>query len=392
MKRLFGAIAGGVLLALGASVCQAEEVGITDDTIKIGMFGPLTGTTSIYGYPINNGAIAVYNQANDDGGIHGRKIQVIHEDDGCDPAKARAAVKKLIYSDKVFMIHGGNCSAAVFAARDEFINAEVPFMVMAAAGAQISAPVSRYIFTTTTTAQVNGTVMLNFAKSIPGVKTIAIVKHANEWADTSAAPVMEGYEEAGLELVAQAQLDSRATDATTQVLSIKAANPDLTLLVLYPGEAAVFLRDAKKYGLSSKFLASAATLDMIDLSNRAGGLDGMEVYTVSYLSDSDSSDAMTPYSELFTKYFPTDKVVSLNYSGMSGAITVVDALKRAGPDLTRDAFIAALEATRDGDAGPAACRVTFTPDDHQGCKTGTVWTLLNGEVRNVGPVWAPIDR
>ena len=126
--------------ALGAVAPARAEDGVTDTTIKIGMFGPLTGATSVYGYPINNGAIALYKDITDKGGINGRKIEIVHEDDACDPAKARAAVKKLIYSDKVFMINGGSCSAAVVAARDEFIDSKVPFMVMAATLDSISDP------------------------------------------------------------------------------------------------------------------------------------------------------------------------------------------------------------------------------------------------------------
>src|SRR6185369_6322645 len=60
------------------------EVGVTDTTIKIGMFGPLTGSFSVYGYPINNGAIALYNDINERGGINGRKIEIIQEDGSCD--------------------------------------------------------------------------------------------------------------------------------------------------------------------------------------------------------------------------------------------------------------------------------------------------------------------
>src|SRR6185369_8847660 len=87
-SRIGAAIAVGALFAL-AGTCAAET-GVTDTTIKIGMFGPLTGAASINGYPISNGPIAVFNEVNAKGGIHGRKIEVINEDDGCDPAKAHA--------------------------------------------------------------------------------------------------------------------------------------------------------------------------------------------------------------------------------------------------------------------------------------------------------------
>src|SRR3546814_5932542 len=78
------------------------------------MFGPLTGSASLWGYPINNGAIALYKYTNAHGGINGRQLEIVDEDAACDPAKAVAAVKKLIYLDHVFIIHGGTCSAAVF--------------------------------------------------------------------------------------------------------------------------------------------------------------------------------------------------------------------------------------------------------------------------------------
>jgi hypothetical protein len=58
-----------------------------------------------------------------------------------------------------------------------------------------------------------------------------------------------------------------------------------------------------------------------------------------------------------------------------------------GPDLTRDKFIAALEATKNGDAGPAYCQVNFSPTRRQGCLDGTIWTLRGDNIVNLGPTW-----
>jgi branched-chain amino acid transport system substrate-binding protein len=147
-RSRWGLAAAGILIAMtGAKAPLAAEPGLTKDTIKLGMFGPLTGPVSIYGYPVNNGMIAVYKKVNDEGGIHGRKIEIVHEDGSCDPAKTRAAVKKLISRDEVFAIHGGSCSAAVFAARDIFVEEGVPYMVGIATLDKISAPVNKYVFT-----------------------------------------------------------------------------------------------------------------------------------------------------------------------------------------------------------------------------------------------------
>lgn len=381
-------LVGACMVTLAAGSAMAAEVGVTDKTIKIGMFGPLTGGTSVYGYPINNGAIALYKDINDKGGIHGRKIEIVHEDGACDPAKTRAAVKKLIYSDKVFMINGGSCSAAVVAARDEFIESKTPYMVMAATLDAISAPANKYIFTTTLPASADSTVMLNFAKTIPGAKRLAVIRHSNEWADAKWKTLEANYKAAGLEMVADVQLEAKATDATSAVLKMKAANPDVTLFLLYPGESAVFLRDAEKYGLKGPFVGTTSVQDLLDLETRAGSKAATkDAYAASFLKGPVGSPEVAKYTEIYTKYFPNDKVQSLSFYGMSGALQVIEALKRAGPDLTREKFIAALEAIKAGDAGPSQCTVSFGPDKRQGCLEGTVWGIKDGKIVNLGSTY-----
>jgi len=386
LRKVATAMAGACLVAFAAAgPAMAAEVGVTDTTIKIGMFGPLTGPVSIYGYPINNGAVALYRQVNEQGGINGRKIEIIHEDGACDPAKTRAAVKKLIHSDKVFMVHGGNCSAAVVAARDEFIESQVPYMVMAATLDSISAPLNKYIFTTTLPGSGDSAVMLNFAKTIPGAKKMAVVRHANEWADAKFKKVEEGYKAAGLDMVVDVQLEAKATDATSAVLKIKAANPDVVFFLLYPGESAVFLRDAEKYGLKGPFVGTTSVMDLKDLAERAGSPTAVkDVYVTAFLKGPIGTPDLAKYTDVYRKQFPNDKVQSLSFYGMSGALTVIDALRRAGKDLTRDKFLAALESTKNGDAGPAYCQVNLAADRHQGCLDGTIWTLKDGQIVNVG--------
>lgn len=384
-----GLAAAAVLsLALVAPGAAAREPGITDTTIKIGMFGPLTGPVSIYGYPINNGAIAVYKQVNDAGGINGRKIEIVHEDDGCDAAKARAAVKKLISRDEVFMIHGGSCSAATFAARDSFIDEQVPFMVMAATLDRITTPTSPFIFSTVPTGSTDGLSMIRFVASNPAIRKIAMVRHTDEWAESKLVAIRGEIAAGRLELVADEVLQRNASDATAQVLKIKAAKPDAVLFVTYPGESAVFLRDARKYELPGPFIGTNSVMDLLDLAIRAGGQEAVkDVYVGAFLKGPVDSEAMKPQADLVRKYFPDDKIQSLPFYGMAGAYTVIDALRRAGPDLTRKAFQAALEQTRDLPAGPSYCNITITAGDHQGCPTEQMWTLREGKIVAVGETW-----
>ena len=89
------------------TVPASAETGVTDDTIKIGALGVLTGPNAKFGDTIYNGVEAVYKEANAAGGIHGRMIEYVREDDRCQASDAVGAVKKLIHQHEVFMIHGG---------------------------------------------------------------------------------------------------------------------------------------------------------------------------------------------------------------------------------------------------------------------------------------------
>jgi len=388
IARRFLCSVGMILAGVLATGTAGAETGVTRDTIKLGMFGPLTGPVSIYGYPINNGAIAIYRMINDQGGIHGRKIEIVHEDGACDPAKTRAAVKKLISRDQVFAVHGGNCSAAVFATREIFIDEKVPLMVMAASLDKISIPMNRYIFTTTPPGSTDSVVIMKFVRSMPGVHRIAIIRHTDEWANSKQDAIRKEVPGPGLELVADEVLDRGASDATAQVLKIKEAKPDVTLFVTYPAESAVFLRDARKYGLEGPFIGNSAVQDMLDLAQRAGGLPAIkDTYVAAFLAGPLGSSALQEWTAAFQKYFPNDRPQSLSFYGMSGAFAVIDALRRAGPDLTREKFIAALEATSNLPAGPQYCKVTFTPTDHAGCRAEHMWTVRDGTIVPVGETW-----
>lgn len=378
-----------LVASLAAVPLQASaETGVTDDTITIGAFGPLTGPVSLYGYPVINGAVAIFEETNDNGGIHGRKIRMVYEDDGCDAAKARAAVKKLVFSDNVFAIHGGSCSGAIVAARDVIADAEAPYMVLTAVLDTITEPVIKNIFTTTQPASADGRTMAAFAASIPGISKIAIVKNTDDWADAHLSTIYPALAEAGIEIASDVVLERNASDATTQVLKAKDAGVDAVLLVTYPNESAVFLREAKKYDLAVPFIGASSQMDMLAVAERTGDPEAVKDYYVSsYLIEPVDGEAVAEYAAMYQKHFPQDKLQTLSFYGMSGAFAIVEALEQAGPDLTREGFIAALESIEGGNAGPAYCKVSFSAEDHQGCKEGHVWAIRDGKVISVGNSW-----
>src|SRR5215467_5410225 len=93
----------GAAMALSAGTALAEP-GVTGDTITIGAHGPITGPAAYIGLGGRDGMMLAVKEINAAGGINGRKVSVVFEDDGHTPTKALAAVKKLVEQDKVFMI------------------------------------------------------------------------------------------------------------------------------------------------------------------------------------------------------------------------------------------------------------------------------------------------
>src|SRR5579862_6724371 len=115
-----------MLAATAIAVVPARaETGVSADEIVIGALGVLTGPLANNGKTIYDGVEAVYDQANKAGGINGRKIRYVREDDHCQAADAISAAKKLIYDDKVFLIHGGGCSNASLAAKPDIVQAKL---------------------------------------------------------------------------------------------------------------------------------------------------------------------------------------------------------------------------------------------------------------------------
>lgn len=395
MPSLFSTLARVVMFAsvmVLAAQAQAQVPGVTDKTIKIGMFGPLTGSLSIWGYPVLDGTAMIYKEVNDKGGIHGRKIELVQEDDGCDPAKAVAAAKKMIYRDRVFLLNGGVCSGAVMAMRDEIIATKTPLMVLVASLHQISSPLSPYIFTVSPTGVHDGKTMGEFAASIPNAKTVAFIGHPDEWAKTK----VEAFKAATagkLRVVAEETVERRITDATAQILSIKRHNPDIVALMTYPGETATVLRDAQKYGLKAQFVGNNALIDLPSLVERAGSVEAVQnVFVMASITGPVGSRELAPFEAMLKRQYPNDKPKAESFWGTASAMVVVEALRRVGRDLTREKFLAALEQIRGMETGVAPCKIDLTPTNHQGCQAQTAWKLSrDGRPTAVGLKWRQID-
>ena len=230
MKQSLKAGLAGLLMTVAAlQAAQAQVPGVTADTIKIGTFGALTGPGYLYGKLPMNGVEVVFDEVNAAGGINGRKLELVREDDRCDPAAAIGAVKKLIHQDQVFAIIGGGCSNATFAAREAIEKAKMPVVIFASVHDGITTPAAPNIFSTALTSTIESQAQLEFALD-QGAKRIAIVSMRDAWGRSRYTPLMEAFKKKGITPVADEEMAPDANDATAQVLRLKAANADAVMM------------------------------------------------------------------------------------------------------------------------------------------------------------------
>lgn len=358
--------------------------GVTADEIKIGALGALTGPGYLYGRLIMNGAEVVYNEINKAGGVHGRKIVLVREDDRCDAASAIAAAKKLIFQHQVFMLHGGGCSNASIAARPEVEKANVPWVVFASVADEVTLPTAPYIFSTALAASIESAAQLEFALQ-QGAKRVAVISMRDAWGRARYNPLMETFKRKGVTPVADEEMSPDANDATPQVLRLRQANPDAVLIVLYPKAAAVYMRDAAKLGFKPIQVGQTAVGDLIAFREQVAIPNALErFYTISHVRFTPDDPEMERWRALLEKYFPGDRLSVYNIMGIASASVVVEVLKRAGRDLTRERVRDELNKLKDYSTGIYPGVISCTPTDHQCHKTPAWMQLAGDKVKTIG--------
>jgi branched-chain amino acid transport system substrate-binding protein len=370
-KLVYSLVVTGLIVVgniAGMTQAFGQVPGVTENSIKIGLFAPFTGPIALYG-KASHLCEAIYEKANEEGGIHGRKLVMVSEDDACDPIKGVAAVKKLIYQDKVFMLHGGMCSNVCLAVKKEILETGIPYMDLGAASHLITTPLEKNIFTGVFTSVIASKSMADFAMSKPGVKRVGIIKHTDEWGKSFYEPLLEHLKEKyNVTPIVDTTIERGVADATPQILEIKKANPDVLIAITYVDATSTLLRDSYKLGLRVPIVANPGVA-VDEQFKRVGIPDALKAFFAPFWFKYplDSPD-MDKWKELLKKRYPKDEFDMFAGIGIAGALVTIEALKVAGRDLTREKFVKALESLNNFSPKdyPMATPIRFSSTNHVG--------------------------
>ena len=357
-------LACGILAAtLGwvAPVTALAEPGISKSTIRIGQSAGVSGPVAGSVKEQIAGAQVYLNHVNANGGVAGRKIELLTYDDGFDAKRTPDNVRKLIGEDKVFalfMVRGTPQNESIL----PIIGAEkVPLIAPLTGAITLHRPVNRYVFNVRAKYQDEVARAINHLAT-SGMSRIAIF-YAN---DGFGQDVFEGFNTAlqarGVQPAGAASFNRPMGDISQGVATVNKANPQAVMVIGSGSEAARIIREMKKAGSAAQF---------VTLSNNAAdsfikelGDDGKGLIITQVVPGMNSSQ-MSIASE-YRGMAKAQKVEPSN-AGMEGfmsAKVLVEGLRRAGPEPTREKLIAALENLRDYDLG--GILISYSPTRHTG--------------------------
>lgn len=343
------AIATLTISFYGCGSKQEAAQGVTDTSIKIGNGVATSGALAPIGVPFKAGLEAYLNMVNENGGVNGRKIEYVHQDDEFNPEKGKAVLDKLVNDEKVFAIVGHFGTPVVGATLDDLKEIGIPAVYFATGtGILYNEKAVKgegdNIFPVQPVYPMEGRIMTAWAKGEFDAKKIGVI-YTN---DDAGKDLIDGVEKeaaniGGIEVVSE-QVPSGAEDVSAAVTKIKNANVDVVIIAGIQNTFPQVAKELAKQGNTKPALTTYVNVDKTMVEAIKADVDGkFDVYGNAWVDV--SSDALADFQTWVKKASTED--FSANAYAMTGWIAgefFVEGLKKVDGELTWENYIKAMEA------------------------------------------------
>ena len=313
------------------------------DTIKIGVNEPLTGVVAAAGTHVVNGAKIAADVINAKGGINGKKIELVIEDNKSNPTEAANATEKLIVRDKVPVIMGAWSSTYTLAAMPKLMEYKVPMVVETSSADKITTSGNPYIFRISPT---NGMEAVNFEKYVDplNIKKADFLVVNNDWGLGAAMAYKETLKKKGKAVGKTEIMDASAQDMSAQLSSLKSSDADTLFITTGVEQMVLVLKQAQTLGLKRQIITTGGTVpdQLIEQAGTAANGSMHDVFFAPWFPE------LSADPEAAKNFIAEWKKRGLNPVGMSeaargydGIITIAAAIEKAGkaePDAIRKAL------------------------------------------------------
>jgi branched-chain amino acid transport system substrate-binding protein len=329
MKRTLLALLLITTLLAGIA-CERRGTGTNADgggEIIVGYYGDLTGRTASFGTSTKNGVEMAVDEINKAGGVMGRTVRVIVEDDQGEPNKAATVVSKLVNQDKVHAVLGEVASSNSLAAAPKAQEAKVPMISPSSTNPNVT-QVGDYIFRVCFIDPFQGDVMAKFAsKNLKATKAAILYDFNADYSRGLREFFTRSFKQLGGQIVAEQSYTQGDRDFSGQLTAIRAASPDVIYVPGYYGEVGVIANQSKQLGIKAPLLGGDGW-DSEQLWQLGGAaLNGD--YISNHYSVDDPSPVIQKFVADYRKRYGTapDALAALGYDSMK---LLADAITRAG--------------------------------------------------------------
>ncbi|XAH21539.1 ABC transporter substrate-binding protein [Xylophilus sp. GW821-FHT01B05] len=342
----------------------AQQQGVTDTEIVVGDILPLTGPPALLGVAHNIGVKLAVAEANSAGGINGRKLRLISEDDGYVVSRTIQGVRKLVTVDKVFALTSLSGSAQGQAALPLVKELGVPVISTISFSDDLHTPVVKNVFVFGTKhALVAEQLTEALASRYPGKKWAAVTQD-DEYGDLSRQGFEAAQKAKKLNVVSTAVYKKGQVDFSSEILRAKGAGAEVLYAGGVIGENVAMAKELERLGL--KIPVGISYVSRVPVALKLMGTAGDNVYVLDYVVAEESDKGKAFLAKAKALLSPDDfaKVNRFTFTGYAGAKTMFEAFNRCGKALTWACTVTQLDGLKEYDTGVMSSPVSFSPSAH----------------------------
>ena len=299
------------------------------DTIKIGEYASLTGKEASFGQQSHKGLTLAIEELNAAGGVLGKKLELITEDNQTKPGESATAVKKLISRDKVVALIGEVASGRSLEAAPIAQAAKIPMIAPAATNPKVT-QTGNYIFRVCFIDPFQGTVMAKFAQTDLKAKKVAVLSSvSNAYSVGLAKFFKETFTANGGIIVSEKNFSEGDKDFRAQLTAVKAAGADAVFVPSYYTEAALIARQARDLGINVPFFGGDGWVadQLLEIGGEA--LNGC-YYSTHFFPENQDLVVQAFVKKFKARWGANENPDAFAALGYDAAYVLVDAIKRAG--------------------------------------------------------------
>jgi branched-chain amino acid transport system substrate-binding protein len=315
----------------------ANPAGFDDNEIRIGQWGPQTGPAAPWG-SVARGSKLLFDVVNEEGGINGRKIKYFIRDDMYNPAQTVAVVKELVERQGVFAFVGGVGAACGMAVKDYLAANKIPWVGPSAADQDFVQPINPYLFAVYPLYRDEANVLAKYIVEKLNTKKVGMLYQNDAYGKDGLEGAKERLATYKMSLVAEIPVEPTEKDLASQILRLKNSGAEAVLMFVNPTAAVIALKTAANVGFKPQWVSSNTLSDYPLMFKITGGLwEGVITGAFGEIPDS-MNPLMVKYREAAKRLNPQERWGTFYYAGILFADPIVEALKKAGRNLSTDEF------------------------------------------------------